>query len=167
MRDLIFLKVDFYLFTIAIYVFLVLTLLLFIFILGFTIYKRKIEYNKKVWQQSIAPVISEAIFKEDEEEEEYVDLLYITYKIEMLLQNLKFRNFVINELAEVKKSLSGASDSNLKKLFEALELDKDAFKKLNKIKWHIKAKGIEELGIMDQKKYTKEIFWLTNNDNEQ
>ncbi|MEO6454664.1 MAG: HEAT repeat domain-containing protein [Ginsengibacter sp.] len=157
-----FLTVDYYFFLNVIYVFLVLLFLLSIFISVFTIYKRRVERNKKLWQQSVAPVISEAIFYNDEEEER-VDLLYISYKIEMLLKNSRFRQYIINELIQVKKTLSGSSNLNLNRLFEILDLDKDSFRKLNNMKWHIKAKGIQELGIMGQIKYAKEIFWLTNN----
>ncbi|MDB5200078.1 MAG: hypothetical protein JWO92_2041 [Chitinophagaceae bacterium] len=158
----IFLKIDSYRFMSVIYVFLILLVLLSISIVCFTIYKKRIESNKKLWQQSIAQIIGQAIFFTDEED----DRVNITYKIEMLLQRSGFRNCVINELIEAKKNLSGSSTLNLKKLYEILELDKDSCKKLNSIKWHIKAKGIQELAIMEQVKYVKKIFKLTNNANE-
>lgn len=158
----VFLEVSLYQFMYVIYVILVLLVLLFTSILGFTIYKRKIEGNRKLWQQTIAPVISQAIFEDEEEAGE--DL---SYNLQTLLQNSKFRQYVINELVQVKKNLSGSSGLNLKKLYELLKLDKHSFEKLHNVKWHIKAKGIEELGIMEQTKYAREIFWITNNKNEQ
>ena len=159
---IVFLKIDSYRYINIMYVFLLLLLLLLTFISGYTIYKRRVENNKKLWQQSIALIISQAIFFTDEED----DRVDITYRIEMLLQNSIFRNCVINELIQAKKNLSGSSTLNLKKLYEILELDKDSFKKLNNIKAHIKAKGIQELAMMEQIKYLKPIFRLTNNENE-
>jgi len=135
-------------------------ILLFTFILGFTIYKRRIESNKKLWQQNIALIISEALFFTEEEPGD------IIYKNKKLLLNSMFRDCVINELIQTKKNLSGESNLSLKKLYESLELDKDSFKKLHNIKWHIKAKGIQELGIMEQIKYAEEIFRLTSDANE-
>jgi len=158
----VFSKIDSYQMIRVIYIFLLLLALLFTFILIFTIYKRRLECSKKMWQKSIALIISQAIFFTNEEDEK-VD---ITYKIEMLLQNSTFRNCVINELIQAKKNLSGSSTVNLKKLYRILDLDKDSFTKLNSTKWHIKAKGIEELAMMEEIKYLKQIFRLTNNENE-
>jgi HEAT repeat protein len=139
-------------------------LLLLTSIVCFSIYKRKIDANKKLWQQHVAGVINQAILFDDEEEEE--DRADITDKIRTLLQNRGFRDYVINELIQIKKSLSGSSTSNLKKLYENLGLDGDSLGKLHKVQWHVKAKGIQELGIMNQAKYMKEIFWQANNENE-
>ena len=155
-----YLKINSYPFVGIIYILLTLMILLFTFILGFTIYKRRIEYNKKKWQQNIAMIISEALFFTEEEPGD------ITYKNKKLLHNPMFRNSVINELVQTKKNLSGESNLSLKNLYENLELNKDSFKKLHNIKWHIKAKGILELGMMEQIKYVKEIFRLTNDANE-
>ncbi|HXB44952.1 MAG TPA: hypothetical protein VNV85_12880 [Puia sp.] len=159
------LVINFHLFVIIIYVFLALLFLLLISILCFTIYKKRIEFNKKLWQQNLAGVINQAILfvEEEEEEEARIDL---TYKIKTLLQNSGFRDYVINELIQIKKSLSGSSTSNLKKLYESLNLDRDSFGKVTELRWHVKAKGLQELGEMEQSKYLKEIFWLTNDENE-
>ena len=105
----------------------------------------------------------EEYYEEETSEEDRAD---ITGKIRTLFPNPRFREYVINELIQIKKSISGSSISNLKKLYENLDLDRDSFEKLKKLKWHVRAKGIQELGLMDQKKYQKEIFWLTNNENE-
>lgn len=159
---IILLKVDFYLLTTFIYFFLLLLFLIFTFICVITIYKRKAEYNKNVWQESIAKIISQAIFFIDDED----DRIDITYQIEMLLKRPSFRACLINELIQAKKNLSGSSTLNLKQLYEVLELDKDAFNKLHNSKAHIKAKGIQELAVMEQVKYVKQIFRITNDDNE-
>ncbi|MEO6330799.1 MAG: HEAT repeat domain-containing protein [Ginsengibacter sp.] len=157
-----FLMINAYQFINIIYALLVLMILLFSFILCFTFYKRKIDRDKKIWQQDIAEMISQAIFQDDEEEES----ADISTRVKKLLKNLSFRNYMIDELIQTKKNLSGSSNGNIKKLYELLELDKDSFKRLLKPKWHFKARGIQELGVMEQIKYEKDIFKLANNENE-
>lgn len=144
------------------FIFFTVLVLLSVFIIGCTIYKRNKEVSKNKWQQSIAEIISQAIFFANKDDEP----VEITYKIEMLLQKAAFRDCIINELIRAKKNISGASTVNLKRLYEILELDREALKKLESSKWHTKAKGIQELEMMEQIKYVKQIFRLTNNENE-
>ncbi|MEO8111866.1 MAG: HEAT repeat domain-containing protein [Ginsengibacter sp.] len=158
--NLTFLQIDTIVFIRAIYIFLVILSALFGIILGFTIYKRRIEKNKKAWHQSLAGIISQAIVLTEEE------TINITDEIKKLLKKSIFRRYVIDELIHALKNLSGASTLNLVHLYEILELNIDSFKKLHSKRWHIKAKGIQELGIMNQKKYSREIFRLTNHPNE-
>ena len=153
--------IDAYSFMSIFYVFLILLALLFILVVSFTIYKKRIEYNKQLWHQTIAGLISEAIFSDDEEL-----CVEITENIQTLLRKTGFRNCLLNELVKVKINLSGVSGQNLKKLYELLNLDKDSYRKLNSSKGHIKAKGLQELAIMEQVKYVKKIFKLTNSTNE-
>jgi len=157
-----FLIVNFYLFIVLIYVLLILLFLTFIIILGFVIYRKKVASNKALWHQNIAPVILQAIFLE----EDGGDRVEVTYKFKMLFQDPRFRRYAINELIKAKDNFSGSSASSLQTLYESLDLDGDSFRELHNPKWHIKAKGIQELGIMKQAKYRKEIFWLANNKHE-
>ena len=145
-----------------IYIFLLLLLLVFTFIIGVAIYKRRVEFKKKLWQEDIASIISQAIFYEADEKEP----LTITFDNKKLLHNPRFRQYLIDEVIHAMKNFSGTTTGNLKKLYGILDLDKDSFKKLHRKKWHIKAKGIQELAMMEQVKYVKEIFRLTNNANE-
>ncbi len=153
--------VDVYTFMSILYVFLLLLVFLFILIAGLSIYKKKTAHNKTIWQQSITGLISDAIFSEEEEIH-----VVTTKKMEQLLRKSAFRNCLLNELVKVKINLSGASGQNLKKLYELLNLDTDSYKKLTSSKGHIKAKGVQELAIMEQEKYVKKIFKLTNSNDE-
>ncbi|MEO8415280.1 MAG: HEAT repeat domain-containing protein [Ginsengibacter sp.] len=157
-----FLQVNFHDLISVIYGFLVLLVLLIAFIIVYTFYKRKVAYKKKLWRENIAIMISQVIFNEDDG----TAPLQISFDDVKLLHKSRFRQYVIDEVIPAKKNLSGSATENLKKLFNTLELDKDSFKKLRNKKWHIKAKGIQELAIMEQVKYVKEIFKLTNNKNE-
>ena len=85
---------------------------------------------------------------------------------ENLLQNARFRQVFIDEIIHVKKNLFGAPVENLKMLYGQLEFDKDSLKKIKSEKWYVKAKGLQELSIMEQVQYVKELFRLTNHSNE-
>lgn len=154
-------KIDAYSLISVIYVFLILLALLLVLIKTLTVYNKRTDCNKKIWQQTIADLINQAVFIEEDEEN-----IVMPDKTTKLLQKQDFRNCLINELLTAKINLSGASRQNLKNLYESLKLDKDSFRKLNNRKGHIKAKGIQELAIMEQVLYEKKIFRLTNSTNE-
>ena len=143
------------------YVFFVLLAFLFTVLAVISIYKKRVAANKQQWNEIIAVIISEAIFKEDENAP-----LKLNNNTTLLLQNPAFRQQVINELILAKKNLSGTFSLSLDKLYADLELDKDSYEKLNNQFFHLKAKGIQELAVMSQVKYEKEIFWLTNHKDE-
>lgn len=154
-------KIEAYSLISVIYVFLTLLVLLLVLIETLIIYNNRTDSNKKAWQFVIADLIHQAVFREEDEEN-----VGMTDKTRRLLRKKDFRNCLINELLKAKINLSGASMQNLKILYETLHLDKDSFRKLNNRKGHIKAKGIQELAIMEQVLYTKKIFRLTNSSNE-
>jgi len=159
---MILLKVELYKLINIVYLLFILLILLFTFIAGFSVYKKRRECATHLWEDAITTIISQVIFLNNEQNE----LIEITNDIKKLLQNPAFRNCMINEMIKAKKNLSGSAKVNLKNLYEMLGLDKDSYKKLNNAKFHIKAKGINELAAMEQIKYVKEIFRFTNNRNE-
>lgn len=144
------------------YFFLSLMLLTFIFILIFSFYKRSLEKKKKSWLENIATIISIAIFFENDGGE----MLEIKPEDALFLKKKAFRQFFIDEIIHAKKNLSGSPIANLITLYETLHFDKDALQKITSKKWHIKAKGIQELAVMNQVKYVKEIFRLSNDSHE-
>lgn len=157
---LVLLKIDSYTLMRVMIIFIIILGLLFASTLVFFIYKKRIAAEKKSWEEPIALLVSTAVFNLEEECPELIS------KSSKYLLNPRFRQYLINEIILARKSLSGSSTENLKKLYENLELNKDSFKKLHHKKWHIKARGIQELAIMEQKRYVKEIFRLTNNKSE-
>lgn len=146
----------------VLYFFLFLIVLVFISVLIFSLFKRRLEKKKKLWQENVSNIISHAIFFENDG----VDTLEIKTEDEHFLKNKTFRQYFINELIHAKKNLSGGSLTNLVNLYEKLEFDKDSLEKIHNTKWHIKAKGIQEMALMEQVKYVKQIFRLTNDNNE-
>lgn len=158
----VFLAIDVYISLWALYFFLALMVLVFIFIMVFSFYKRRLDKKKKSWQENVATIISNAVFFEDDGH----SAMEITPSDKQLLTNKTFRQYFIDELIHAKKNLSGAPVLNLKHLYEMLALDTDSLQKIRNKKWHIKAKGIQELAIMEQVKYVKQIFRLTNDAHE-
>jgi hypothetical protein len=153
---------EFYLFTVIIYALLILLFLLFVLILYFTIHRQESDLDKIAWQRSVAVVIVGVVASEEVED----GLEAMTYEFEKGLDKAGYRNYMIDELIKAKAAFSGSSTSHLKSLYGRLNLDIDSFRKLHSLKWHIKAKGIRELGAMEQTKYRKEIFWLANDKHE-
>ena len=157
-----FIEFELYFFSRIMFGFLILLASLFAFIVAYTFYKRKLARYKKLWQEKITNLVSEIIFL-DEGEPLPADIISNNKK---LLLKPGFRQDIIDELIHAKKNLSGSYTINLVKLYEQLGLEQDSFKKLNHPKWHIKSKGIYELASMKQIKYVKQIFRLTNNEND-
>jgi hypothetical protein len=153
---------EFYIFTVIIYTLLILLFLLSVLILYFTIRRQESDIDKIAWQHSAAVVIVGVVSSEEVEEGREA----MTYEFERGLDKAGYRNYMIDELIKAKVAFSGSSTTSLKALYESLNLDIDSFKKLHSLKWHIKAKGIQELAMMEQAKYRKEIFWLANDRHE-
>lgn len=154
--------IEFYLFTTIIYVFLILLLLLCVLILGFTIYRKKTDLNNNAWRNGVGVAIVGVLFSEEVDD----GIKALNYEFERRRDSSGYKNYVVNELIKAKGDFSGSSGSDLILLYERLNLDRYSFGKLHKLRWHIKAKGIQELGTMQQLKYRKEIFWLANDKHE-
>ncbi len=137
---------------------------LIIFILVYLVYVKAREKRNINWLHNIDLLIRRAIFFEEEESEE--ELIPLTPKIEKWLKDAVFRQFLIDEMVKAKKSLTGSASSNLERLFSQLHLDAKSLKKLRSSKWHIKARGIQELALMNRKEAVPRIYRLTNNRNE-
>lgn len=157
-----FLSLNAYSFIWIMYFFLLLMILVFAFVLIFSFHKRTSEDKRKLWQEKIADIISHAVFFENGSE----SIFKIQPVEELLLKNASFRQFFIDGIIYAKKNLSGAPTGNLITLYELMKFDADALQKIKNKKWHIKAKGIQELAVMAQVKYVKEIFRLTNDSHE-
>jgi len=73
----------------------------------------------------------------------------------------------IDELIVCKKNFSGGVTENIIWLYLQLNLKKDSLRKLRTTApWHIRAKGIQELYLMEQQDVLKMIYKNTNSNNE-
>jgi hypothetical protein len=82
------------------------------------------------------------------------------------MHQARFRQCLIDEVIIAKKSLAGSAGENLIKLYNQLGLERDSEHKLDSLKWHIKARGIQELAAMGRKDKVRKIYRHTNNRNE-
>ena len=122
--------------------------------------KRNFFYTDRI-RNLLKNWISQVIMEEVEES------TAISNKIQRLLNNNTARQFVIDELIRAKKNFSGAVGENIISLYMELDLKKYSLKKLtNKSRWHVKAKGIQELYMMDQQDELVKIYRNTNSKND-
>ena len=117
------------------------------------LYTGSIKHNLENW-------ISHIIL---EETTEGVELPPKFYRI---LKNRMARQFAIDELITCKKNFSGTVAEMIVHLYTQLGLNTDSQRKLKSARWHIKARGIQELYLMDQTDVLTTIYKNTNNKHE-
>ena len=142
-----------------IYSLILLLCALFVVILIYVFIKNQHAKERAKWHQLISDLISKALF------DEQPDLAFVG-RMGKLALHRRFRTCLLHEIIQTKKQLAGDAGARLKKLYELFKLNKDSDVKLNSLRWHIKAKGIQELSLMQQTCHVKRIFRLTNYKNE-
>jgi hypothetical protein len=99
--------------------------------------------------------------------EESSEAFEVPPKFQRMLDHKWTRQHVIDALIDVKKNLSGTVADNITQLYLQLGLKKDTLAKFrNTRSWHVKARGIQELYLMDQKDLLTTIYKNTNARNE-
>lgn len=117
-------------------------------------YTSSISKNLEVW---ISAIIME----------ESIETIVIPKKFFRMMQNKVARQFVIDELVGCKKNFSGLVGENIVALYLELGLKEESIRKIKSGNgWHIRAKGIQELYMMDQKDILTTIYKNTNSTNE-
>jgi hypothetical protein len=116
-------------------------------------FKERIRKNLELW-------ISNVILNEDE------GSIPIPAKFIKLFKSAAARQYAIEHLIINKKTFSGVVADNIRHLYEELDFKNDSVKKLNSKLWFIKAKGIQELAIMDQNDQLIKVYRLTNSKND-
>ncbi len=143
---------------------LVINFIIIISIIYLNLYLRKRNFfYKKYIDAQLEEWITKAILDEPDKVEQGFE---IPQKFSRILKNFIARQFVIDELLAVRKELTGAAAKNITVLYEQLELKKHSLKKMSSRKWHVKAKGIMELYIMDQNDTLIRIYKNTNSRSE-
>ncbi|WP_316793685.1 HEAT repeat domain-containing protein [Pedobacter frigoris] len=93
-------------------------------------------------------------------------LIPVTSRLKANLANVRFRNRLAKKITAAKKNMSGQAGQNLKKLYTQLNLDTYAIKLIDSGKWHLMARGIQQIGTMELKEYLKKIYRFTDDKNE-
>lgn len=143
--------------------FLIVTASLVIATYAYLYINKKTFFYKKRIQKQLDTWISKAILEEMDNEGEN---MAISSKLRRLLKNPIARQFAIDELIATKKSLTGEAAANIVKLYLLLGLKASSLKKIEHKKWHLKASGIQELYIMEQRDMLVKIYRQTNSKNE-
>ncbi|MGJ7031741.1 hypothetical protein [Niabella hirudinis] len=98
-------------------------------------------------------------------EDETPGPLRIPAKFRKHLKQRDKRQFALNCLIELRKSVAGTVGDKVAALYLELGFKEDSVRKLNSPVWHEKVKGINELSVMKQEDMNTRIFKLTNNRN--
>ena len=132
--------------------FIVLAVLYFI---GIFLIRNRITSNSgrtKDKKIEFSPMISEFLFYEDSNsKEEKMNYLNLKIQIRELIKDNFDRSVLTEVLLDLRKDLSGQSQTVLIELYKDLGLHNDAFEKLASRKWQIISSGILELTSMEVK----------------
>lgn len=145
----------------GVFVLLILIAIVVAAIYLYLFYKKRTYRKKYLIEQDIENWIGNIIMEESAED---IELPGNFYK---LMNDPVARQFAIDELIVCKKNFSGAGSDNIVKLYQQLGLKSVSVKKMKVGKgWHIRAKGIQELYMMDQQDQLTAIYKHTNSKNE-
>ncbi|HTK21388.1 MAG TPA: HEAT repeat domain-containing protein [Mucilaginibacter sp.] len=133
--------------------------------LSYLYFKNLYDKNFDKWSLISDLLIRKAVFYDDEELEGD-KMIPVTKRAEKLMKNKHFRKLLVNEIMSAKRSITGVSADNLKHLYVQLGLDKYAFDNLLSGRWHIKAKAIQELTVMDMHEFVDQICTYTDDKND-
>ncbi|TDT45180.1 hypothetical protein CLV90_2264 [Maribacter spongiicola] len=124
-----------------------------IYFIGVFVIRNNINTNNhrtKDKKIEFSPMINEFLFFEDSNsKEEKMNYLNLKVTIRELIKNDFDRNVLTEVLLDLRKDLSGESQSVLIKLYKDLGLHHDAYKKIGSRKWQVVSSGIVELTTME------------------
>ncbi|WP_300596779.1 hypothetical protein [Niabella sp.] len=152
-------KPGFFYATAAVFAVLIVVLLILIY---WNLYERKIAFfQPESFRMGFELWVSKWILEDAEDADE----IRVPAKFAKHLKRPNNRQFALNSLLELKKSVAGAVGDKVVALYLELGFKEDSLKKLGSVVWHQKVKGINELSVMQQEDMNARIFKLTNNRN--
>lgn len=144
----------------AVLFFVMLTAFLVAFTYLYLGLKKRTFFSQDRIKKSLELWISHVILSEEDEE------VHIPPKFTKMFKHPTARQYAIENLIINKRSFSGAVAGKIRDLYEKLGFRNDSVKKMKSSTWFIKAKGIQELAIMDQNDQLISIYRLTNSKND-
>jgi len=94
-----------------------------------------------------------------------INSILVPVEIDRLLKKGLAREVLLEELCTTKKSLRGLAATNMVKLYKQLNLDTISRHRIASKKWHIQARGIQELSMMNCQDAVEVIIGLTGHSN--
>lgn len=152
-------------FEIVILIFFGIAILLIFFMLIKLSIKKQRKEQYKTWTHIAELLVTNTIFLDDDLAKSD-DQIPVAPEAQKLIANKRFRQVIVNVILSATKNISGTAETNLKKLYEQLNLQLYAVESLADKRWHVKARAIQELGIMKQITYLSKIYRFTNNNKE-
>lgn len=146
---------------IIIKVMLVMMLLLIISIYTYLSNKKKQHFQLLAIRETLEPLITQIIVDESSASQTQIQ------ELKKLLTTRLSRRYMTEELIRSKQNYSGEVANKIILIYLSLDLKKYSLHKIRpKSNWYIKARGIQELYLMDQKKSYPEIYNYTDAPNE-
>jgi hypothetical protein len=122
--------------------------------------KKKRAASRKRISEQLNEWIGEAMV------EGSVVIVRMTPHIKRLFTKREHRQYIIDSLINVKKNIIGSASDNIKDLYVHLGLKADSVKKISLVAPHLKARGIYELFMMEERDMLPAIEKYTNSPNE-
>jgi hypothetical protein len=111
-----------------------------------------------------SPMICEFLFfEEDGEKKEKINYIDLKIQIRELIKNPFDREVLTAVLLDLRKDVTGKTRTEVFRVYQDLELHKDAYNKLNSWRWELVSKGIFELTQMEVKDSYSLITKFINN----
>ncbi|MGZ3753374.1 MAG: HEAT repeat domain-containing protein [Mucilaginibacter sp.] len=133
------------------------------YMLLYMYFKTRHDGKHDKWRIVMDELIHEAVFYDSDDESSPVPS---TDRVTKLMGNEHFRARLTDALVSAKKNMAGIASDNLKILYKKLGLEKAALRSLKSRHWHVKAKAIQELTIMEIDEFVAQLYPFTNNKNE-
>jgi hypothetical protein len=140
---------------------------LVIFMAIYLIKRKSISARRRRLRQQFSDFISElAICDTEAECNEFLDKHATKELSNRWLKDKFARTTFIRELAAAARNMSGQAATNICRYYENAGLADDSLQKLKSKHWHIKARAIQQLAQLQQKRYITRIYRLTNDKHE-
>ncbi len=146
-------------FYVAVGVFTGVILILIVCMVGILLQKKRKDIRRKHIKAQVQDWLVGIILEEPDENHQS---FLVPENIQTLLKQNLAKEELLHELKLLKKGVSGQPGKNIEMLYRQLGLNNISVARLRDRQWHVIAKGIQDLAIMNQLDYEQEIFAFTN-----
>jgi hypothetical protein len=144
-------------------VFLLITLLLLLTILGSRIVKTKRSLKRSDLQRAFQPALSRLLFETEKEPGETEIRQAFG---EMDLKQPFIRKSLSEEIIHLHDNFTGDAAVRLESVFRTIDLHKDSLQRLKSRRWHMVARGMRELALMNIREAVADISSFLEHKNE-
>jgi hypothetical protein len=137
------------------------------FVLLYLVKRTKRAGYRKILREHFSDLISQlAICESEEEIKTVIEEISQRPDFRLWMNDSYARHILVKELVTGVKSVSGSSRENICSFYTKMNLEADTLNRLKNNDWHVKAKAIQVLSHLEQKKHITRIYRLTNSKNE-